>query len=115
MSARGTNYSAESAEFRMLDQRGQLLRPPSDSWPSPAIPRSHAPRSSAIGFASGALRIPRAHQVELECLDPTARPENEADDSHVLVPMQSLVVALTNAVKVDRDGRGAVGRCQRQR
>jgi hypothetical protein len=75
------------------------------------------PRSSAIGFAPGALRfhrVPRAHQVELERLDPTAWPENEADDPHVLVPAESMVVALTKAVEVDRDGGAAVGRCQLQ-
>src|SRR4030095_9301546 len=71
----------------------------------------------AIVFASGVLRcgrIPRGHQVDLECLDPTARPENEADDPHVLVPTEALVVALTKTVNVDRDGRAAGGRGQRQ-
>src|SRR6266571_610963 len=66
-----------------------------------------------IGSASRAQwfrRKPRGHSVEFECLDPAAWPENEADDPHVLVPAESMVVALTNAVKVDRDRRAAVGR-----
>ena len=53
--------------------------------------------------------------VEFECLDPAAWPENEADDPHVLVPAKPVIVALTNAVKVDRNGWGVVGRCQRHR
>ena len=71
-----------------------------------------------MAFDSRALwfrRVPRGHQVDLECLDPPAWPENEADDPHVLVPAEPGVVALTKAVKVDRNGRGVVGRSQRQR
>ena len=34
-------------------------------------------------------REPRGHHVELKCLDSTARPENESNDPHVLVPAKS--------------------------
>src|SRR5262245_47011626 len=69
-----------------------------------------------VRFASRWLSWkPRAHQVDLECLNPTAWSENESDDSNVLVSSESVVVALSNAVKVDRNGRSVVGGCQRHR
>jgi hypothetical protein len=75
--------------------------------------RSLAPLQS-LEFVSGWLHwIPRGHQVDLECLDPTAWPENGSDDPHVLVSSKSVVVALTDAVKVDGNSRAVVGRCQR--
>src|SRR5215470_4709972 len=73
---------------------------------------------SVLMLSSGALRhgrIPRRHQVELERLDPAARPEYVADDSHVLVSTESLVVALRQTTQVDRDRRCPVGRRQGHR
>jgi putative ABC transport system substrate-binding protein len=66
----------------------------------------------AVGFGSRRLRRkPRGHQVDLKCLYATAWPENEAHDPHILVPAEPLIVALTNAMKVDRNGRSVVGWC----
>ena len=76
-------------------------------------------KSAASGFtparALGLHRIPRSHQVELEGLDAAAWPENVADYPHVLVPAESGVLALRKTSQIDRDGRSAVGRCQRHR
>src|SRR5262245_19570053 len=55
------------------------------------------PAGGTASGRSGALRhgrIPRRYQVELERLDPWARPENVTDDPHVLVASKSMVVAL---------------------
>ena len=53
-------------------------------------------------------REPRGHQVELECLDPAAWPENVAHHLHVLVPTEPVVVALSDAVQVDGAMAGPV-------
>src|SRR5262245_59866913 len=60
-------------------------------------------------------RKPRGHQVDLECLYAPAWPENVADDPHILVAAEAMVVALAKSVKVDRHGRGVVGGCERHR
>ena len=96
----------------MLNQRGQALRQPSDSRATPCdtAVSSAAFVGDRICFRGSADTTGSPGRARM-----TARPENEADDPHVLVPTESLVVALTKPVKINRDGRAAVGRCQRQR
>ena len=90
-------------EYTANDRKVAAYLPPSDirndRGPSKKNPSAGLRTPAAASRALWLDRIPRAHQVDLECLDPTARPENEADDPHVLIAAESLVMALWNVVK----------------
>src|SRR5262245_46729077 len=100
-----TSHSSLPPKPTMLPSRTSI-----EAW---ATDPDSVPRAALVGLWH--RRIPRGHQVELEGLDSGTRPEDVADDPHVLVASESVVIALRKTSQIDGDGRRAVGRRQRHR